>query len=352
MTISKFEIRFFLVGNSKKGGDAILIRLYDKDDNPTVIVVDGGYSDNGQEILDYLTNCGLDKIDLVVNTHPDMDHISGLITIFKDEDIKIGKLLMNRPWRDANLKISYFEDGRITEKSLNKRLTDSFKQAYQLEQLAIDKIGENNIVHPVRGNAYFDVLTILGPSTELYRKHLLASDKTPTISFSDSMRVFSKKVLRFVRYVKGTFIGWIDGENTSDINETSMVMALSLPGYKFLFTGDVGKDGLKESLDYYETFEGCQAKDFTHLQIPHHGSRKNLNPSLIRRIGATTYYVSCPPDGFSEGHPSKRLINKIKQIYPGAYIYYTKNGWLSHFKDLQIGGSPADSYPVFDEIDI
>ena len=352
MTISKFEIRFFSVGNSKKGGDAILIRLYDKDNNPTVIVIDGGYSDNGQEILDYLTNCGLDKIDLVVNTHPDMDHISGLIAIFKDENIKIGKLLMNRPWRDANLKVTYFEDGRITEKSLNKRLTESFKQAYQLEQLARGKIGENNIVHPVRGNVYFDVLKIIGPSTDLYRKHLLASDKTPTSSNADSVRVFSRKILKFVRYVKGTFIGWIDGENTSDINETSIVMALSLPGYKFLFTGDVGKDGLKESLDYYETFEGCQAKDFTHMQIPHHGSRKNLNPSLIRRIGATTYYVSCPPDGFSEGHPSKRLINKIKQMYPEAYIYYTKRGWLSHFKNLEIGGSPADSYPVFDEIDI
>ena len=47
MTISKFEIRFFSVGNSKKGGDAILIRLYDKDNNPTVIVIDGGYSDSG-----------------------------------------------------------------------------------------------------------------------------------------------------------------------------------------------------------------------------------------------------------------------------------------------------------------
>ena len=202
MTISKFEIRFFSVGNSKKGGDAILIRLYDKDNNPTVIVIDGGYSDNGQEILDYLTNCGLDKIDLVVNTHPDMDHISGLIAIFKDENIKIGKLLMNRPWRDANLKVTYFEDGRITEKSLNKRLTESFKQAYQLEQLAIGKIGENNIVHPVRGNVYFDVLKIIGPSTDLYRKHLLASDKTPTSSNADSVRVFSY-IVRYSRQSEG-----------------------------------------------------------------------------------------------------------------------------------------------------
>ena len=29
MEIDKYEIRFFAVGNGKKGGDAIFIRLYD-----------------------------------------------------------------------------------------------------------------------------------------------------------------------------------------------------------------------------------------------------------------------------------------------------------------------------------
>lgn len=102
---------------------------------------------------------------------------------------------------------------------------------------------------------------------------------------------------------------------------------------------------------FYETSCGGTAKDFMHLQVPHHGSRKNLNPQLLQRIGASEYYVSCPPDGFSEGHPSKRLINKIHQIYPYANIYYTNNGWLSFNYNLTIDGIPAVTYPVFDEID-
>lgn len=350
MIIDKYEIRFFPVGKTSKGGDAILLRLYDAHDICCVIVIDGGYTDDGQAILDYLSELGIDRIDLVVNTHPDEDHILGLLTIFNDENIEIGELLMNRPWLDANLKVCYFKDGRITENSLNKRLTEKFKKAYELEQLAIEKIGEENIIHPERGMTFNNVLTILGPSTQLYRKHLLASDKTPEVENLSSRR-FSLKKLNFVRYIKDTFIKWIDGEQTSDINETSIVLSLDLGDHKFLFTGDVGQDGLNEALDYYETLHGCQATDFTHMQIPHHGSRKNLNPTLLKRIKAKHYYVSCPPDGFSEGHPSKRLMNKIHELFPDAKIYPTQGRWLTNYKNLKIDCKPAIIYGIFDEID-
>lgn len=346
MIVDKFEIRFFPIGTKSKGGDAILLRLYDANDNLCVIVIDGGYSDDGQSILDYLSVLGIDRIDLVVNTHPDEDHILGLITIFSDDNIEIGKLLMNRPWLDANLKVSYFKDGRITENSLNNRITEKFKRAFELEQLAIKKIGENNIIHPERGMVYNNILFILGPSSDLYNRHLLASDKTPVVETMES-RKFSLKKLNFVRYIEGTFVKWIFGEQTSDINETSLVMYLDLHSHKFLFTGDVGQDGLKEALDYYETKPGCKASDFSHIQLPHHGSRKNLNPTLIQRIGAQEYYISCPPNGFEEGNPSKRLINKILSLYPFAKVYATQGNWLSHYRGFYLGDQTAPYFKVF-----
>lgn len=63
MIVDKYEIRFFPVGKTSKGGDAILIRLYDAQNNRIVIVIDGGYSDDGQAILDYLEELGIDRID-------------------------------------------------------------------------------------------------------------------------------------------------------------------------------------------------------------------------------------------------------------------------------------------------
>ena len=165
--ITKYEIRFFRVGKASKGGDAIFIRLYDEHDHPTVIVIDGGYAEDGNKIIRYMVDeCGLNTIDLVINTHPDIDHISGLIQLFKSDEIAIKKLVMNRPWRDSNLDCSFFKDGRITDKSLNERLTRTFQKAYELEKCAKEKIGENNIIHPVVGNTYFDCLTILAPNRE------------------------------------------------------------------------------------------------------------------------------------------------------------------------------------------
>ena len=66
---------------------------------------------------------------------------------------------------------------------------------------------------------------------------------------------------------------------------------------------------------------------------------------------AKYYYLSCPPDGFSEGHPSKRLLNKIHEIYPDAKIYPTQGSWLSNYRNLKIDCNPANYYGIFDEID-
>ena len=57
--INAYEIRFFQVGSASKGGDAILIRLLDEDQKPTIIVVDGGYKETGEKIIAYLKNLNI-----------------------------------------------------------------------------------------------------------------------------------------------------------------------------------------------------------------------------------------------------------------------------------------------------
>ena len=62
--INAYEIRFFQVGSASKGGDAILIRLLDEDQKPTIIVVDGGYKETGEKIIAYLKNLNISVIVL------------------------------------------------------------------------------------------------------------------------------------------------------------------------------------------------------------------------------------------------------------------------------------------------
>lgn len=120
----------------------------------------------------------------------------------------------------------------------------------------------------------------------------------------------------------GKSIEWIDEEQTSEINQTSIVLAFVFGDYKFLFTGDAGKDALSEALNYWESY-GYEASAFSVVQLPHHGSRKNIDPGILSRLKASEYIISCPPEGMKEGHPSRRLINKILEMNSKAEIYTT-----------------------------
>lgn len=348
MMKDKYEVRFFRVGENSKGGDAIVIRLFDDEDNQHIIVVDGGYSKNGEQIVRFLVDeCHTNTIDIMINTHPDIDHISGLITILDSDEVSVKKVIMNRPWKDANLNCSYFRDGRITDNSLDRRIAENFKKAKELEEKA--EVDGVELVHPVAGNSYFDSLTILGPTMQHYREFLLKSDKTPDAG--NAFSTFQRKVAKVVQYIKGNFIEWFDDEQTSPINETSIVSVLEIGQQKMLFTGDVGKVGLEAALDKLEEIEGNTAFCFTKVQLPHHGSRKNINPSILKRIGAADFYISCPPNGLEDGHPSRRLINKIYQLFPRARVFITSGSWLSFYHNVKIKGVPAQCQDVYDEMD-
>ena len=83
------------------------------------------------------------------------------------------------------------------------------------------------------------------------------------------------------------------------------------------------------------------------VQLPHHGSRKNIDPEIIKRFNNPEYIISCPPDGESEGHPSRRLINKILEIKPNARFFMTKKSNFVFKENVEVKNlttqSPATS---------
>lgn len=54
-------------------GDAILVTCEGEH-----MLIDGGDNDHGQVVVTYLENLGVEKLNLVVMTHPDADHIGGI----------------------------------------------------------------------------------------------------------------------------------------------------------------------------------------------------------------------------------------------------------------------------------
>ncbi|MFC3187245.1 hypothetical protein ACFOD0_10120 [Shewanella intestini] len=76
-----YEIDILAVGEKSNSGDAIALRygnLHGGRDEQTVIIIDGGYKDDGQKLLHHVKEHYLtDEVDLVISTHPDQDHING-----------------------------------------------------------------------------------------------------------------------------------------------------------------------------------------------------------------------------------------------------------------------------------
>jgi hypothetical protein len=71
-----YEIDFLPVGDGSKSGDAIALRygnLASGDPNQQmVIVIDGGYTDDGEALVELIkTHYNTDYVDVVVSTHPD-----------------------------------------------------------------------------------------------------------------------------------------------------------------------------------------------------------------------------------------------------------------------------------------
>ena len=74
------RVHFIDVGQ----GDSILI----ESPHGKTMLVDGGVKGAGQEVVAYLKGLGVNKLDIVVATHPDADHIGGLIPVLNTVPIK------------------------------------------------------------------------------------------------------------------------------------------------------------------------------------------------------------------------------------------------------------------------
>lgn len=77
---SKMTVHFLDVGQ----GDSIFIQTR----NGKNMLIDGGIRSVGPKIVHYLKSLGVKKIDYVVATHPDADHIGGLIDVFEAFEVK------------------------------------------------------------------------------------------------------------------------------------------------------------------------------------------------------------------------------------------------------------------------
>jgi beta-lactamase superfamily II metal-dependent hydrolase len=335
-----YEVDFLGVGSESKSGDAIAIRfgnLHGRRDEQTVVVIDGGFSDTGTELVEHIrTHFGTDTVDLVISSHPDQDHINGLEVLLNELDVK--ELWLHQPWLHNQNLADEFEDGRLTDSSLGERLKQNLERAWSLAKLANRK----GIVlkEPFTGlTDKLGAVKVLGPSQSYYESLIPDFDGMP--ARSDKGSVSNESWLASaLRKVTEFFANWgedhiSDDGQTSAKNNSSVITQLIVDGRRLVFTADAGIQALAHAADQ---IDGCQSgAELKLIQIPHHGSKRNIGPTVLNRLigepvaqgverGITA--IASSAKAGEPKHPRKSVINAF--LHRGVTVAVTRGSGICH----------------------
>jgi beta-lactamase superfamily II metal-dependent hydrolase len=342
---TSYEIDFLPVSNNGRSGDAICMR-YGSRGHYKVMVYDGGTEESGHALVKHIhEHYGTDFVDYVVCSHPGANHASGLLVVLRE--MQVGELWMHRPWAYSKRIASHFEDASLADKSLAEHLQRKMTALYALEQLAFRR--GIPLYEPFLGNTIgeFDVLS---PSRNWYAYGLIPEFETAPEKRQSSVTgdggMLWKNIAETARQTASSIAESWDVETlredvcTSVENESSVVLFGMLGDTGVLLTGDAGIQALSAAADYAEAKKVPIADYVNLVQIPHHGSRNNVSPSVLDRLigpksaapgkPRLTAYVSAARE--SETHPRKAVVNAF--IRRGAKVIVTKGTTKCHYHNI------------------
>jgi hypothetical protein len=150
-----------------------------------------------------------------------------------------------------------------------------------------------------------------------------------------------------------------EGGVTSNKNESSVVLFGQLPNnFKVLLTADAGLNSLNFACDHASAL-GIDLQNCQFIQMPHHGSRRNVSPSLLNRIlglilpeGSSsdrTAFVNTSKD--CPEHPKKSLTNAF--IRRGVRVIATNGKKIRKSWGIppREGWGPATVLPFNNEVE-
>lgn len=366
-----YEVDFLAVGEGERCGDAIALRfgnLVGCRDKQQVWVIDGGTKESGEALVAHIKKYyGTDAVDVVVSTHPDSDHASGLSVVM--EQLKVGVLLMHQPWNHAEDIRHLFDDERVTPSGIEERVWRALQDARELEKIATRNGIE--IIEPFADNGYCELspnakLYVLSPSKAFYEQQLANFRCMPEAATKDSMARILEALAAKGKEVARVFETWFEEtltdpqpDATSAENNSAVVLLFELDGKRLLFTADAGVPALTQAADRAAAL-GIDLKTVNFIQVPHHGSKRNVGPTILNRIVGSikatdsydkTAFVSAPKDGQPK-HPAKKVVNAFKRR--GANVFATQGKGLWHHSNDALareGWSNATPLPFYKEVD-
>lgn len=273
-------------------GDSILIQ-----DGIHNILIDGGndFTYVRQEVSKIYEEGN--RLSLVVVTHHDDDHISGIIALFKAiRQGEFGERFIERILVNTPRKINGTVDSDVSR-------TLSYRQAYELENLIISCKIPWEIVSEENEPLSFGEITLrfLSPQFKDLEKYSSAKGAYLT---SDYRCDWDSTMAALDPFIND------DSQDSSESNKTSIVILAESPQKKVLLTGDCTPKRLDMILDKLIAEDpNNNSVKFDYVKLPHHGSYRSLSKSLLSKINCSKFIIST--NGSKYYLPNKRAILKV-----------------------------------------
>ncbi|WP_096241737.1 S-layer homology domain-containing protein [Alteribacillus bidgolensis] len=227
------DVHFIDVGQ----GDSILLEPNGGGGN---ILIDGGRKGEGETVVQYLEEQGVNELEWVVATHPDADHIGGLIDVLNEIEVK-----------------NVLDSGK-------EHTTDTYFEY-------LETIDEKNINFEVAEEGdYLDTVT--------------------------------------------AEIQILNGYNdSSDLNESSIVLHTTYGETTALFTGDATVDNEAEMIEEYNVEADV-------LKVGHHGAATSTSAEFVEAVDPEMAILSYGENSY--GHPDADVVDRLRNADVELYSTY------------------------------
>jgi competence protein ComEC len=274
---SFLEVNFFDVGE----GDSIMIEI----PKNIQVLIDGGPSKAVVENIAKEMPLFDRKIEMVILTHPDKDHIAGLFEVLKT--FKVERVLMPEIIGEKEEKELYVSFRDLIDK---KKIESMFAKTGQ-------KI------------SFLPAVAFL-PAEVLTKTEAEAGSNVPQM---------------FVLWPSENF-------QSSETNDFSVVAKLSYGNIDFLFTGDA-----PEQVEYQllaknpalSQIEGFNLQSEI-LKVAHHGSKYSTDEYFLKEVSPEVAVISVGENSY--GHPAEEVLDNLKKY--DTIVYRTdQNGNIKVISD-------------------
>lgn len=312
-------------------GDCIWVS-YKENETPRNILIDGGIGDTYKnsanvkgdlfKMIEEITE-KKEKIDLLILTHFDDDHIGGILR-WLNKDKEAFKLI-EKVWFNSGKEIAKkFES--TENKDLKIKIVDGADDFYTSpgQGIKFEKyLRDNNLWEGeiVKQGSEYDLLgmnfKILSPNNEKLDKLLKLYKKQKDYFTSGDEYDFQTSLKDFIN--EESELDFKFKEDSSAANGSSIAFVMEYKNKSFLFLGDAHPSVVIEGLNKFGKNKHNQL-NVELMKVSHHGSKFNTNKELLEIVKTNNYLISS--NATKHGLPNKRTIARIIKNNPNALIYF------------------------------